>query len=87
MSYNIVSSSRRAAALNSDQISTPSFLQKLASKKWIPMKSLSNEEYEGMLQDKLIKVEAEIALLDEDIAALKAKENVNTSRDQRTETS
>ncbi|MCJ1431357.1 hypothetical protein MMC27_000708 [Xylographa pallens] len=87
MSYNTVRSSREAAPLNSDQLPAPSFLQRLASKKWIPMKSLSDVEYEGMLQEKLVKVEAEIAILDEDIAALKATENVNISEKRRKETS
>jgi len=86
MSYNTVRSSREAAQLNTDQLPAPSFLQRLASKKWIPMKSLSDEEYEGMLQEKLVKVEAEMAILDEDIAALKA-ENANISENQRKKTS
>lgn len=36
----------------------------------VPMKSLTDEEYEGMLQEKLLKVEAEISLLDDQIADL-----------------
>ena len=51
------------------------------------MKSLSDEEYESMLQEKLVKVEAEMAILDEDIAALKAMEKLNISEHQRKETS
>ncbi|KAL2429747.1 hypothetical protein ABEF95_010759 [Exophiala dermatitidis] len=38
----------------------------------IPMKSLSDEEYENLLQDKLLKLEAEISLLDDQIANLRA---------------
>ncbi|MCJ1391612.1 hypothetical protein MMC18_004476 [Xylographa bjoerkii] len=87
MSYNTVSSSHRAALSAPDQPPTRSFLQILASKKWIPMKSLSDEEYEGLLQEKLVKVEAELALLDEDIAALKATEKVNISESLQKETS
>ncbi|MCJ1385766.1 hypothetical protein MMC17_008890 [Xylographa soralifera] len=83
ISYNIVRNSREAALSTTNQLPASSFLQRLASKKWIPMKSLSDEDYEGMLQDKLVKVEAEIAILDEDIAALKATEKVNNSENQR----
>ena len=39
--------------------------------KWSPMKVLSDEEYERMLQEKLLRVEAEIAVLDEKIERAK----------------
>ena len=42
--------------------------------RWSPMKVLSDAEYEDMLREKLLRVSAEIALVDENIAALKAKE-------------
>ena len=42
--------------------------------KWSPVKVLSDEEYETMLQQRLLRANAEIALIDESIAALKAKE-------------
>lgn len=45
----------------------PNILQKLASMKYSPMKILSDAEYETMLQEKLLHVDAEIALLDEKI--------------------
>jgi hypothetical protein len=38
------------------------------------MKVLSDEEYEDMLREKLLKVDAEIALVDENIAALRVQE-------------
>jgi len=87
LSYHAISRSQQAALSNPDQPPAPSFLQILASKKWIPMKSLSDEEYEGMLQEKLVKVEAEIALLDEDIAALRAREKTPISGHLQKETS
>lgn len=37
----------------------------------IPMKHLTNEQYAEMLKERLLKVEVEIAILDEKIAALK----------------
>jgi hypothetical protein len=51
-----------------------SFLQSLASKKWIPMKALTDEEYEGMLREKVSKVEAEMAVIDEEIGKLREEE-------------
>lgn len=42
--------------------------------KWSPMKVLSDAEYEGMMQEKLLRVNADIALIDESIAALRIQE-------------
>ncbi len=39
--------------------------------KWSPVKVLSDSEYERMLQEKLLRVEAEIALVDESLDELK----------------
>ncbi|RFU34929.1 hypothetical protein B7463_g1413, partial [Scytalidium lignicola] len=39
--------------------------------RWSPVKVLSDAEYERMLQEKLLRVNAEIALVDESIAALR----------------
>lgn len=59
--------------------------------KWSPMKVLSDSEYENMLREKLLRVNAEIALVDESIEALRAQEremqaneDVNTSEGSRT---
>ena len=49
-----------------------SFWRRIANSKYSPMKVLSNEEYEKILQKKLLRVEAEIAVIDEDIEKLKA---------------
>lgn len=42
--------------------------------KWSPMKVLSDKEYEEMLREKLLRVNAEIALVDENIEALRVQE-------------
>ncbi|KAH0277300.1 hypothetical protein KCU91_g3285, partial [Aureobasidium melanogenum] len=49
------------------------FWQKFASLKWMPVTVLKDGEYEDMLREKQLKLEAEIALVDERIAALKAQ--------------
>ncbi|TVY42424.1 hypothetical protein LSUB1_G001636 [Lachnellula subtilissima] len=42
--------------------------------KWSPMSVLSDAEYEKLLQERLLRVNAEIALVDENIEALRAQE-------------
>jgi len=42
--------------------------------KWSPMRRLSGSEYENMLQERLLRVNADIALIDENIEALRAQE-------------
>ncbi|KAH0562014.1 hypothetical protein GP486_003284 [Trichoglossum hirsutum] len=46
--------------------------ENLLNSRWSPVKVLSDEEYERMLEEKLLRLNAEIALIDEDIAKLKA---------------
>jgi hypothetical protein len=41
--------------------------------KWSPMKVLSDKEYESMLREKLLVVNAEIALVDDNTEALRAE--------------
>jgi len=45
--------------------------QRALQSKYSPVKHLTHQEYKKVLQDKLLRVEAEIAVLDDDIAALK----------------
>ncbi|KEF55537.1 uncharacterized protein A1O9_08287 [Exophiala aquamarina CBS 119918] len=45
-----------------------SFTKRLAA--WSPMKALTDDEYEKILQQKLLKVEVEISLVDDQIAEL-----------------
>ena len=55
-----------------EQADAPSkpFLQRLADSKWVPLRSLSDDDYRGMLSEKLLSIEAEVALLDEKIQEL-----------------
>jgi hypothetical protein len=41
---------------------------------WSPVKALTDEEYSKILQDKLLRVEVDIAVIDDDIAMLKEKQ-------------
>jgi hypothetical protein len=46
--------------------------------KWSPVKALSDEEYGRILEERLLRVNAEIAILDESIAAV-AKDATKTT--------
>ncbi|KAI9716326.1 MAG: hypothetical protein M1812_005391 [Candelaria pacifica] len=48
-----------------------SFWQRVADSKWSPMKVLTDGEYEVMLREKLLRVDAEIAIIDQNISSLK----------------
>jgi hypothetical protein len=61
-----------------EHANTPSkpILQRIADSKWIPLKTLSDDEYRGILGEKLLSIEAEIAIIDEKIEELE-KANTN----------
>jgi hypothetical protein len=56
-----------------------SLLQQFSEMKWSPLKPLSNQDYERMLNEKLLSTEAEIAIIDERISALKSSQEARPS--------
>lgn len=54
-------------------------MQRMAESKWIPLRSLSDKEYREMLGEKLLSIEAEIALLDDKIEELEKSRPVPSS--------
>ncbi len=56
------------------QDSTQSMWRRMANSRFSPMKVLSDEQYKKMLQEKLVRVEAEIGLIDEEIEKMKDSE-------------
>ncbi|KAJ5257033.1 hypothetical protein N7478_013137 [Penicillium angulare] len=52
---------------------------RMAESKWIPLRHLSDEDYRGILSEKLLSIEAEIALLDEKIEELEKIRPESTS--------
>ncbi|KAF2190244.1 hypothetical protein K469DRAFT_699849 [Zopfia rhizophila CBS 207.26] len=52
------------------------WLQRMGRSKWSPMTVLTDEEYEKMLQNKLLAVEADIALIDEKIEKFQKQQKV-----------
>lgn len=47
------------------------FWQRVGERSWSPMKVLSNEEYAAMLRERQLKLDVDIAVIDEKISALK----------------
>lgn len=72
--FNVVDA-RKSALAGRPEAAKNSWLDS----KWSPMKVLSDKEYESMLREKLLRVNAEIALIDENIETLRAQEQKTTS--------
>lgn len=47
------------------------FWERMGERSWSPMKVLSNEEYAAMLKGRQLKIDVEIAVIDDKIAALR----------------
>lgn len=50
------------------------WMQRLAKKKWSPMTVISDDEYVNILSEKLLKIETDIALIDDRIAELREEQ-------------
>ncbi|KAF2104925.1 hypothetical protein NA57DRAFT_51717 [Rhizodiscina lignyota] len=57
---------------------------RMAKSKWSPMKAISDEEYEAMLQEKILKLDVEIALIDERIEEAKKDGNLQAVAKEET---
>ncbi|KAJ5585052.1 uncharacterized protein N7459_004852 [Penicillium hispanicum] len=71
----------RVDAWQMNQAQNPSkpLAQRIADSKWIPLRHLTDEDYRGILSEKLLSIEAEIALLDEKIEELEKSRPVPIS--------
>ena len=52
-------------------------------RKWSPIRKLSDKEYEDRLQEKLIAVEAELAIIDEEIERVRRESTVSVQRGEK----
>lgn len=50
------------------------FWQRIAEMKWTPLTAVSDEDYGNMLKGRLLRVEAEIASVDEEMERLRGEE-------------
>lgn len=57
-------------------------MDKIAKSRWSPMQVLSDEDYEKVMQEKLLRVEADIAMIDDKIAALRKQAVEKEARHQ-----
>jgi len=74
--YNMISANQHA-----EPAPPRSIVQRLAESKWVPLKALSDHQYEEMLNEKLLKVEVEISMVDDKIAALRSSQEREFKRD------
>lgn len=52
---------------------------------WSPLKKLSDDEYRHMLDEKMLKIDVEIALIDDKIAELRASKAAEAEQPQAPE--
>lgn len=62
----------RAQAPNGPITTKPNLITRIADMKWTPIKKLSNEEYEDLLREKMLRIDAEIKVIDDKIDALRS---------------
>ena len=72
----------KEAALTPEGGEKIGFWNKVAEMKWSPMKALSDEEYASILKERLLSLEARIALVDEEMEILKSEGQVNGTDDR-----
>lgn len=68
--YNIADARHDASAYSATR---PDTMTLLLNSKWSPVKVLSDEEYKVMLKEKLIRLNAEIALIDDHLVRLSSQ--------------
>ncbi|KAI9852211.1 MAG: hypothetical protein M1838_001448 [Thelocarpon superellum] len=61
----------------------PGFWHRLAQKKWTPVQVLSDEEYEQLLREKALRIEAEIAVIEDDMKLLQESATLEHANETR----
>jgi len=59
------------------------FVQRFAKSKWSPMSVLSDEEYEEMLRERLLGIEAQIVIVEERIEGVRREEEKKVREGQK----
>lgn len=59
------------------------FWERVAEMRWSPLTVLSDEDYRNILKEKLLRVEAEIALVDEEVERLRGEERRMNERQRK----
>lgn len=63
-----------------DTLERPPLLQRMANSRLMPLRALPDRDYEEMLTEKLVRAETEIAMIDEQIAALRSTRDGQASQ-------
>lgn len=74
---------RKQAVMKEEGKVDDNWLRRIAKSKWSPMSILTDEKYEKMLNEKLLSVEAEIALIDERMEEFRKKQNEQERSQER----
>ena len=61
-------------------------LQQMAESKWIPLKSISDDDYRAVLAEKALSIEAEIALVDDKIEELQKSKSSGSDEEPQSHT-
>jgi len=72
--YNIAFEKPEPLEGSKEQEQRENIFQRFAKRKWSPFSVLTDQQYEDMLNEKLLRLDAEISLIDDRIADLKVKE-------------
>ena len=68
--YNVLDSSH-TAKVEAGPVEKRTLTQWVAAQRWSPFSILTDAQYEDILRDKILKLDVEIAIVDDKIAALK----------------
>ncbi|KAM5439169.1 hypothetical protein McanCB56680_003724 [Microsporum canis] len=79
-SYNKLE--ERQTRLELEPASSKTWAERIADSRWVPIKNLSDEQYKNMLQEKLLGVDVEIALIDDKLKALRASDGGKEGSDK-----
>ncbi|KAK7918325.1 hypothetical protein PG985_010199 [Apiospora marii] len=62
------------------QSNEPKEKKSIMASKWSPMRQISDQEYEKILEDKMLRIDAELSIINDNIAALKGQSSPDSSK-------
>jgi len=72
--YNMLDE-KHTESITNVEVPKESLWRQAVNSKWSPMKVLSDDEYAALLKEKLLRVDVDISVIDDDIAEWKEKQN------------
>ena len=73
---------RHTESLSHTHVKSDNILTRIAKSRWSPVEVLTDEQYRKILQEKLLRVDAEIALIDDRIE--EARQALKSSAEDKT---